>query len=142
MEQQTCNCGRTLPLTRPLNREVPPGIEESAIRTMVDAFYDRVRAHETLGPLFAGLITDWEAHMPKMYAFWSSAVLRTGQYSGRPIEVHIGLPGVDASHYRLWIDLWEEVVNEHMPPEAASIFVDLAMRMGKVMTEQYGADAD
>jgi len=136
----TCNCGRQLPLTRPPSREIPSGVDESAIRAMVDTFYERVRADELLGPVFAALVADWAAHMPKMYDFWSSAVLRTGRYSGRPLEAHLGLPGVDVGHYRRWIDLWESVVNEHMPPEAAAVFVDLAMRMGRVMTEQYAAD--
>jgi len=122
-----------------MNRELPTGIAEASIRAMVDAFYVRVREDDLLEPVFGEIVRDWDAHMPKMYDFWSSAVLRTGRYSGRPLEAHLGLPGVGVGHFRRWIDLWEEVVNAHMPPEAAAVFVDLAMRMGRVMTEQYAA---
>ena len=98
MPTTTCRCGKPLPLTRPLNRDVLEFIDEASIRALVDAFYERVRADETLGPIFARLITDWQSHMPKMYDFWTSAVLRTGRYSGRPIEAHQGLPGVELAH--------------------------------------------
>jgi hemoglobin len=137
MESKACACGHQLPLTQPHNQEALVDVDEASIRTMVDAFYVRVRADGLLGPIFNSLITDWDEHMPKMYDFWSSAVLRTGRYSGRPLEVHMGLPGAGPDHYRRWIDLWREVVSEHMPEEAASVFVGLAMRMGRLMAAQY-----
>ncbi len=138
MEPKTCACGHQLPLTQAAhNPEALANVDEASIKAMVDAFYVEVRADDLLGPIFNELITDWEAHMPRMYDFWSSAVLRTGRYSGRPLEAHMGLPGAGPIHYRRWIDLWSEVVNEHMPTDAATVFVDLAMRMGRLMAAQY-----
>ena len=46
---------------------------EAEIEILVRDFYARIRADETLGPIFARVIgEDWEPHLQKMFAFWSS----------------------------------------------------------------------
>jgi truncated hemoglobin YjbI len=47
---------------------------------LVQRFYDRVRVDEVLGPIFATRIKDWEPHLERMWAFWSSVALMTGRY--------------------------------------------------------------
>lgn len=132
---KTCACGKPLPLplTEPVSHAALASINEASIRAMVDAFYDRIRTDELLGPIFNAAVKDWDKHMPKMYDFWSSAVLRTGKYSGRPLEAHMELSGIRGEHFAHWIDLWERTVGEHMGDDAARVFVDLAKRMGNVM---------
>ncbi len=59
---------------------------------MVDAFYDSVRADDILGPIFDGVAhTDWDAHLPKMYDFWSAVLFGEGGFKGNPLAVHLEL---------------------------------------------------
>src|SRR5512134_3022872 len=69
-----------------------PSITEEQISRMVDDFYDRVFADERLGPIFLHHIgADRSAHMRVIKQFWSSVLLRSGAYSGRPVPVHLKL---------------------------------------------------
>lgn len=104
------------------------GIDEAMIETLVRAFYTKVRADPVIGPVFAARIEDWEPHLQKMCAFWSSVVLMSGRYSGRPMPLHAGLP-IDARHFDRWLRLFGETAREVCPPDAASRFIDCAARI-------------
>ena len=99
------------------------GIDEAMIRRVVHAFYDRVRADDVLGPIFAPRISDWEAHLAKMCDFWSSVLLMTGRYHGRPMPAHAALP-IDAAHFARWLALFEGTVREVCPGAAADRFIE------------------
>ncbi|NUB16937.1 preprotein translocase, partial [Azospirillum brasilense] len=64
-------------------RVAATGIDEAMIRTLVHAFYGKVRADAALGPVFDRTITDWEPHLRTMEDFWSSVALLSGRYHGR-----------------------------------------------------------
>ena len=88
---------------------------ESQIEDLVAAFYARIRKHPTLGPIFERVIgDDWTPHLKVMCDFWSSVMLTTGRYKGRPIPAHVRInqqqqfkitlrrvDGVDASEHTL-----------------------------------------
>src|SRR3546814_3880177 len=58
-----------------------PDISEALVHDLVFAFYDRIRADATLGPIFDGVIGDrWDEHLAKMCDFWSSVMLASGRY--------------------------------------------------------------
>src|SRR6266576_3365805 len=64
-------------------------VSEYGIRQLVDAFYTKVRLDPELAPIFARAIPgDWQPHLTKMYAFWSSVMLTTGRYKGNPVVKH------------------------------------------------------
>src|SRR3546814_10818785 len=48
------------------------GIDEPMIERLVRSFYDRARRDPLIGPVFEYKVKDWEAHIPRMCAFWSS----------------------------------------------------------------------
>jgi hemoglobin len=50
------------------------GIDEEMIRNLVHSFYERVRSDAVLGPIFAARIKDWDPHLERMCAFWSSVI--------------------------------------------------------------------
>ena len=106
------------------------GIDEAMIRRLVHGFYDRVRADEVLGPVFAERIHDWAPHLERMCAFWSSVALLTGVYSGRPMQAHQKLP-VDAAHFDRWLAIFEATAAELCPPAAAELFIDRARRIAE-----------
>jgi hemoglobin len=101
------------------------GIDEAMITKLVHAFYDRIRADEVLGPIFAARIEDWEPHLARMCAFWSSVVLMTGRYHGRPMQAHAPLP-IGGAHFDRWLSLFAGTAREVCPPPAAEMFVERA----------------
>ncbi len=106
------------------------GIDEAMIERLVRAFYARIREDAVLGPIFEARITDWEPHLKRMCAFWSSVTLLTGRYSGQPMRVHAPLP-VDARHFDRWLQLFAETAAEVCPPAAAEHFVFRARKIAE-----------
>ena len=104
------------------------GITEAMIERLVHAFYTKVRADEVLGPVFDARIRDWEPHLSRMCAFWSSVALMTGRYHGTPMAKHMSLP-IDADHFDRWLELFEQAAREICTPEAEALFVERARRI-------------
>lgn len=106
------------------------GIDEAMIDRLVRAFYGRIRQDRMLGPIFAARIEDWEPHLRRMCAFWSSVALSTGRYQGQPVEKHLPLP-VDGDHFDRWLALFEETAAEICPPAASRHFIERARRIAE-----------
>jgi len=104
------------------------GITEAMIEQLVRGFYAKVRRDAVLAPVFAARITDWEPHLQRMCAFWSSVALMSGRYRGTPMAKHTPLP-VDAGHFDRWLELFEATAGEICPPAASAHFVELARRI-------------
>ena len=104
------------------------GITEAMIEELVRGFYTKVRSDAVLAPVFEARIADWEPHLQRMCAFWSSVALMSGRYHGTPMVKHMPLP-VDAGHFDRWLELFEETARELCPPAAATHFVELARRI-------------
>jgi hemoglobin len=104
------------------------GIDDAMIERLVRAFYTSVQADPLIGPVFAARIEDWEAHIVKLCAFWSSVALMTGRYRSQPMQRHLSLP-VDARHFDRWLALFEATARELCPLKAADLFVDRARRI-------------
>jgi hemoglobin len=101
------------------------GIDEAMIESLVRTFYARVRKDTLLGPVFAARIVDWEPHLQRMCAFWSSVALMSGRYHGQPMEKHLPLP-VDARHFDRWLKLFAQTANDICPPAASEHFIERA----------------
>lgn len=104
------------------------GIDEPMIEHLVRLFYQRIQAEPVLGPIFATRVADWEHHIEKLCAFWSSVALMTGRYHGQPMRMHMDLP-VDRAHFDRWLALFERTAAEVCPPAAAEHFVERARRI-------------
>jgi hemoglobin len=104
------------------------GIDEAMIEHLVYAFYAKVRADELLEPVFSERIKDWEPHLRRMCAFWSSVALMTGVYHGTPMAKHMVL-SIDRQHFDRWLNLFEQTALEVCPPAAEEHFVGLARRI-------------
>lgn len=106
------------------------GIDEEMIHRLVHAFYALIRKDSVLAPVFDSNIKDWEAHLEKMCAFWSSVALLTGRYHGRPMEKHLPLP-LDARHFDRWLALFEDTARQECEPVAADHFIERARRIAE-----------
>ena len=126
--EATVIAARRAAMTEAIQTET--GIDEAMIERLVHAFYERVRADELIGPIFAARIADWRPHLKQMCAFWSSVALATGRYTGQPMPKHIPLP-IDARHFDRWLELFEAMARELCPPKAADHVIERARRIGE-----------
>jgi hemoglobin len=115
----------------PTGRLIPDGLDESMVRSVVDEFYRRARLDDVVGPIFNRVIPDedWPAHLDKIASFWSSMLLGTGTYSGRPMPKHLEIYDLGDQHFERWLALFKETVDLVCPPAVAALFVDRAERV-------------
>ena len=104
------------------------GIDEAMIERLVRTFYGRARRDPLIGPIFEARVQDWEAHIAKLCAFWSSVALMSGRYHGQPMAAHLPLP-VDTPHFERWLALFAATAREVCPPAAAAHLVERANRI-------------
>ncbi|RME16767.1 MAG: group III truncated hemoglobin [Alphaproteobacteria bacterium] len=112
------------------------------IDRLVAAFYARIRAHPTLGPVFARAIAaedgpEWRAHERKIAAFWRNAIgIERGAYDGNPMRVHVANPDVHPGMFSTWLALFRETAEEVLAPHQARAIAALADKIGESM--RYG----
>ena len=107
-------------------------MSEDGIRQLVDAFYAKIRVDPELGPIFAQAIPgDWQLHLNKMYAFWSSVMLTTGRYKGNPVARHLALDGIELKLFERWLALFDETCSEHFDDRISAEFRAKADRIAE-----------
>lgn len=104
------------------------GIDEAMIERLVTTFYARARLDPLIGPIFETRVHDWEGHIARMCAFWSSVVLSSGRYRGQPMTAHLPLP-IDTPYFNRWLEIFDETSREVCPPAAAAYFLERAHRI-------------
>ena len=121
--------------TSPSNRDLivadvilRTGIDEAMIERLIRAFYGRARHDPLVGPVFTSKVRDWEGHIEKMCAFWSSVALMSGRYHGQPMVAHLPLP-IDTPHFDRWLEIFADTAQEICPTPAAVHFLNLAHRI-------------
>lgn len=117
---------RTGPPTRDLIIEdivARTGIDEAMIDRLVRTFYGRARLDALIGPIFENKVHDWDKHLGRMCAFWSSVALMSGRYHGQPMVAHLPLP-IDTPHFDRWLEIFAQAVHDVCPPAAAAHFLE------------------
>jgi hemoglobin len=107
------------------------GVNQAMIRTLVHAFYTKIRRDPELGPIFETAIDDWDAHLEKLCDFWSSVMLMSGRYKGNPMLAHMQLELIRPEHFERWLALFRETAVEICPGEAAAAFAQRAENIAK-----------
>jgi hemoglobin len=114
-------------------------LTETDIARVVDRFYDAVRLHPTLAPVFEPAVHDWPDHKATLVRFWSSIMLGSASYRGNPMAMHRAHP-IHADHFADWLALWETVVREELPVAEAERFVGHAGRIARSLMYGLGLD--
>jgi hemoglobin len=120
--------------------------DDSNIRELVHAFYDRVRADPLIGPVFdEKLAGRWDDHLPKMCTFWGSLALGTRQgakpYRGNVQQAHMPLEGLEPRHFSRWLFLFLDTVESRYEPAAAVRFMEPALRIAQsLQLSKFGWD--
>ena len=85
------------------------------IDALLLAFYSRALHDDQLGPVFAAAQMDLATHLPRIGDFWEVSLLGTGDYSGRPMQLHAHLAeaaGLLPELFDRWLELWHETLGE------------------------------
>lgn len=100
------------------------GIQD--IQVFVDEFYAKVREDDLIGPIFMAVISDWQPHLNKMYAFWNAVLFGESGYKGNPFSKHAPLK-INPPHFERWLQLFSETINSHFKGPVA---YDIQKRAG------------
>ncbi|MCP9626977.1 group III truncated hemoglobin [Rhodopseudomonas palustris] len=103
-------------------------ITEAQIAELVRTFYARARDDDQIGPIFNRAVADWDHHIAQISDFWSSMLLKTGRYEGRPMRPHLIL-GLEPAHFDRWLALFEATATELFEPNIAAAFIVRARRI-------------
>ena len=114
-------------------RAAEMGIDDVYIDRLVETFYERIRAHPLIGPIFEQAIGEnWGPHLARMKDFWASVALNAGRYSGKPVPAHQKLDGVEPWHFNIWLALFRQTLEDTAPtPAAVPYFMERAERIAE-----------
>lgn len=107
---------------------------------LVRKFYGQVRLHPTLGPIFNGVVTDWDTHLVHLSDFWEMILLQTGPGAGKfnPVKVHREVDkvvdhSIEQAHFGNWLELWFGTIDEFFEGENADYAKEHARRMAHML---------
>jgi len=107
-------------------------ITEDMLATLVPVFYGRVRQDPLIGPLFNAAVDDWDEHLGKLTAFWSSVMLTSGRYKGSPMAAHLRhADAIRPEMFERWLAIWAETTSDLVPGAAAQALQERAGRIAE-----------
>lgn len=106
-------------------------VSDTLIREVVHTFYDRVRQHPVLAPVFNNTIKDWDPHLATMVDFWSSVMNTSGRYKGQPMPKHQALTDVSPRHFAVWLGIFEDTVTDLCEPSVAERFIEKSQMIAR-----------
>ncbi len=116
------------------------------ISKLVHSFYAKAIHDQTIGMFFTNVINlDMEQHLPTIIDFWESVLLGTGSYKGNPIKKHLRISEINplqAKHFKQWIALWNETVDELFTGEKAEEAKKKATLMSELMQYKIAQSTD
>lgn len=108
-------------------------IGPEALRRLLWAFYASVMDDDMLAPVFRQTLgpfpgAGWPLHIARLEGFWRAVMHGPSVYRGQPGPVHGGL-GIGPAHFDRWLTLWEQTLEQQLPPAEAEAMLGLARRM-------------
>ena len=108
-----------------------PKIARADIERVVTSFYEAVRRHPGLGPVFAAHVSDWPAHEAKVAAFWAGAILQERGYDGNVVAAHVSAGNVQPGMFSVWLSLFDTILKRELDEDQAAAWSELAHRIGR-----------
>jgi hemoglobin len=82
---------------------------QADVEQLVRTFYTRLLADPLMSPFFKHI--DFEAHFPRMIAFWAFILIDTEGFTGNVFDVHRNLD-IDERHFERWITTFQHTVDD------------------------------
>lgn len=108
-----------------------PQIARADIERVVASFYESIRRHPGLGPVFAAHVDDWPAHEAKVAAFWANAILQERGYDGNVVAAHASAGNVQPGMFSVWLSLFDTILRRELEEDQAAAWSELAHRIGR-----------
>lgn len=114
-------------------RALAMGIDDAFVSLLVETFYQRIRKHDALGPIFEQAIgDDWTPHLARMKDFWASVAYHAARYSGKPVPAHVKLTHVEECHFAEWLGLFRQTLQDIAPnAKVVGYFMERAERIAE-----------
>lgn len=113
-----------------MGNELQSEITRAGIEKLMEVFYERVRVHKNLGPIFNGIVgtgtAEWAAHKAKIADFWAWMLLGEQGYAGNPLMAHVDIPPFPQEFFEEWLVLFDECLQEVFAPQSAAIYLQRA----------------
>ncbi len=107
-------------------------ITEEQIGNLVEQFYQKIECEPRLGAIFLSRNGgNWLPHLARMKEFWSSVLLHTGQYKGKPVPVHMAIEELQVDDFKVWLELFRQTAAECFDVEAVPVVVKSAERIAR-----------
>ncbi|MGB5555537.1 MAG: group III truncated hemoglobin [Flavobacteriaceae bacterium] len=111
------------------------------VQLLVETFYAKIRVHEILGPIFNGIISDWESHLELLTDFWETQLFLKRKYHGNPVTAHQEVDDkmnhtITSEHFGLWLNEWFATIDELFEGETAWIAKNRAQKMSTMLFMQ------
>lgn len=111
------------------------------ISVLVRTFYLKVQQDDILGPIFNGIISDWESHFELLTDFWETQLFLKRKYFGNPVTAHQEVDDkmnhtVTSEHFGLWLNLWFATIDELFEGDTAWIAKNRAQKMSTMLFMQ------
>ena len=107
------------------------------IETLVNEFYERVKAEPAIGHIFNDVAkVNWDEHLPVMYSFWENIIFQTGDYAGNPMSAHFKLHKIhplEKPHFERWKALFLATTDSLFAGENAELAKQRAVSIATVM---------
>lgn len=90
------------------------------VSKLVVAFYEKIKQDQVLGPIFNGMILNWDAHLEHLTTFWESSLFISKKlehrYVGNPLDVHVNVDAytnhaINEMHFGIWLNYWSQTVD-------------------------------
>lgn len=111
------------------------------VQLLVHSFYDKIRKDTILGPIFNGIISDWETHLELLTDFWETQLFLKRKYLGNPVTTHQEVDDktngtITPEHFGLWLNYWFATIDELFDGEIAWIAKNRAQKMSTMLFMQ------
>ncbi len=108
------------------------------VSLLINTFYKKIRKDEILGPIFNGIITDWDAHLVLLTDFWETQLFLKRKYYGNPMTAHQEVDDkmnhtITSEHFGLWLNLWFATIDELFEGETAWVAKNRVQKMSTMM---------
>jgi hemoglobin len=109
-------------------------ISEAEIRSLVVTCCSRIQSRDLPRAIFEIHVGDgWDAHLDKIWGFWSSILLATGHFRGNPIVAYWSVSDITREGFDRWLSLFEDVASDVLSSTHALDRVARAPRMRFVL---------